>query len=231
MPKRSKGSRPYYYNNVIMRVFRNAFLVVMMSVCSLLSYASEYDTDYINIPKSYINNNNTQLLEKAARIFGEEYRLTLKNIYLSEYWFYCDIVIEHFEEDFDVTQTCSNEYSQQQSTSPGTTSSITVGKNAYDIVVHSEVRLDRENDSDEQTVTVTYHFTEQVPASGSYNQDDYYLVITFPYTRQTWTGIDNVEIAPSSIEYYDLQGRKLNGPQPGIVIEKQGNKTTKKIYR
>ena len=203
---------------------------MMMSVGSLLSFASEYDTDYITIPESYINNGNTQLLEKAARIFGETYRLTLRDIYLSEYWFYCDIVIEHFEEDFDVTQECDNEHPQSQSSDAGTTSSISVGKTAYDIVVHSEVRLNREDD--EQDITVTYHFTEQVPSSGNYNQDDYYLVITFPYNKKTWTGINGIELSePTSVEYYDLQGRKLNGPQPGIVIEKQGNVTRKKLYR
>ena len=85
---------------------RNTFLVVMLGMCSLFSFAGEYDTDYITIPESYINNTGqTFLLEKAARIFNKEYSLTLTNIYLSESWFYCDIVIEHFEDDFDVTQT------------------------------------------------------------------------------------------------------------------------------
>jgi hypothetical protein len=213
-----------------MKQFRKAILVVMLSLCSLVSYASDYDTDYIDIPQSYINSSsNSQLLEKAARIFGKTYRLTLRNIYLSEYWFYCDIVIEHFEEDFDVTQTCSNEYPQNESSSPATTSSIRVGKTAYDIVIHSEVRLYR--DDNDKTITVTYHFTEKVPSSGNYNQDDYFLVITFPYNRDTITGIGSVECEPLSVEYFDIQGRKLNGPQPGIVIEKQGNKTTKKLYR
>ncbi|MBO4722726.1 MAG: hypothetical protein J5629_07315 [Muribaculaceae bacterium] len=155
--------------------------------------------------------------------------MTLKNVYLSECWFCCDIVIEKFEEEFDVTQQCDNEYPQQQSTSPETQSSINIGKTAYDIVVHSEVRLYR--DDDEQNITVTYHFTQLMPSSGNYDQDDFYLVITFPYNKKTWTSISDIDIEPSSIEYYDINGRKLNGPQPGIVIEKQGNKTTKKLYR
>ena len=212
-----------------MKNLRSAILIAMLSVCSFMCFAGDYDTDYIDIPKSYINNNNSQLLEKAARIFGKPYRLTLRNIFLSEHWFYCDIVIENFEEDFDVTQTCDNEFPQDGSTSPSTTSSISVGKTAYDIVVHSEVRLYRDDDA--KTVSVTYHFTEQTPSSGNYNQDDYYLVITFPYNRDTITGIGNVDCEPLSVEYYDLQGRKLNGPQPGIVIEKQGNKVSKKMYR
>ena len=205
-----------------MKNLRNTFLVVMLSMCSLFGFAGEYDTDYITIPESYINNTGqTFLLEKAARIFNKEYSLTLTNIYLSESWFYCDIVIEHFEDDFDVTQTCDNEYPQDGT--PGTSSSISIGKTAYDIVIHSEVRLYR--DDDENTISVTYHFTD------TWKLDDYYLVVTFPYNRKTWTAIDNVNCEPLSIEYYDLQGRKLNGPQPGIVIEKQGNKATKKFYR
>ncbi len=212
-----------------MKNLRSAILIAMLSVCSFMSFASEYDTDYITIPESYINNNNSQLLEKAVTIFRKPYNLTLKNIYLSEFWFCCDIVIEHFEEDFDVTQQCDNEYPQNQSTGSETQSSITIGKTAYDIVVHSEVRLYREDD--EQKITVTYHFTELVPSSGDYDQDDYYLVITFPYNKKTWTGIDGIDVNQMSVEYYDLQGRKLNGPQPGIVIEKQGNKVSKKMYR
>ena len=200
----------------------------MMSLCSLFSYASEYDTDYITIPESYINHNNTQLLEKAAEIFGTEYRLTLKNVYLSDFWFYCDIVIEKFKDNFEVTQECSNEYPQSTSNDPGTTSSITVTKDSWDIIVHSQVRLTQSNN--DRTITVTYHFTEQVPASGSYNQDDYYLVLTFPYNRRTITGIDNIECTPI-VEYYDLQGNKLDRPCSGIVIEKQGNITRKKLYR
>lgn len=203
---------------------KKTFLALLLGLCSLTSFADKYDTDYITIPESYINNTGqTFLLEKAARIFQNEYRLTLTNIYLSECWFHCDIVIEHFEDDFDVTQQCDNEYPQSQSSSSETSSSISIGKTAYDIVIHSEVRLYREDD--EQNITVTYHFTD------TWKQDDYYLVVTFPYNQRTWTGINDVTITPTSVEYYDLQGRKLNGPQPGIVIEKQGNKVTKKMYR
>ncbi len=215
-----------------MKKFKCAILVAMMSLCSVLSYASDYDTDYINIPSSYINNNNSQLLEKAATIFGKTYRLTLRNISLSEYWFYCDIVIEHFDEDFDVTQQCNDEYvitADSPIIVPGTTSSIEIGQGAYDIVVHSEVRLYRDDDAandDGKVVTVTYHFIENRPGG-----DDYYLVITFSYRRGTVTGIDEIDCEPLSVEYYDINGRKLNGPQPGIVIEKQGNKVTKKMYR
>lgn len=202
---------------------KKIILALLIGMCSLSSYADVYDTDYITIPESYINSpGQTFLLEKAATIFRKDYKLTLTNIYLSESWFYCDIVIEHFEDDFDVTQSCDNEYPQSQS-GPGTASSISIGKTAYDIIVHSEVRLYRADD--EQDITVTYHFTD------TWNQDSYDLIVTFPYNNRTWTGINEVSVTPTSVEYYDLQGRKLNGPQPGIVIEKQGDKVTKKMYR
>ena len=63
-----------------MKLFRKAILVVMLSLCSLVSYASDYDTDYITIPESYINNNNSKLIVKAVKIFRKTYNLTLKNI-------------------------------------------------------------------------------------------------------------------------------------------------------
>lgn len=202
---------------------KKILLALLIGLCSLSSHADSYDTDYITIPESYINSPGpTYLLEKAATIFNKEYRLTLTNIYLSESWFYCDIVIDHFEDDFIVTQSCDSEFPQSQA-GEGTTSSIFVGKTAYEIVVQSKVRLYR--DDDEKNVTVTYHFTD------TGKQNDYYLVITFPYNKKTWTGINDVTLTPTSVEYYDLQGRKLNAPQPGIVIEKQGNKVTKKLYR
>jgi len=202
---------------------KKILLALLIGLCSLSSHADSYDTDYITIPESYINSpGQTYLLEKAATIFNKEYRLTLTNIHLSESWFYCDIVIEKFEDDFIVTQSCDSEFPQSQA-GEGTTSSIFVGKTAYDIVVQSKVRLYR--DDDEKNVTVTYHFTD------TWKQNDYYLVITFPYNKKTWTGINDVTLTPTSVEYYDLQGRKLNAPQPGIVIEKQGNKVTKKLYR
>ena len=43
------------------------------------------------------------------------------------------------------------------------------------------------------------------------------------------TSIDEISVY-TPVEYYDLQGRKLDGPQSGIVIEKQGSKVTKKMY-
>lgn len=215
-----------------MKQLRNAVIVVMLSLYSFASYADVYDTDYLTIPASYINTTSSikpQLVEHAATIFGEQYSLTLTNIQLGPYWFFCDIIIEKFDgfpQHLIVEQSADVEFPQEQaSESTGTISTISEPSivQGYDLFVHSEVRL--YNDGIEKNVTVTYHFIN------TYKNDDYYLVVTFPYNQNTWTGINDVEIAPTAVEYYDLMGRKLNGPQPGIVIEKQGNKTTKKIYK
>ncbi|MBR5119258.1 MAG: hypothetical protein IK100_11545 [Muribaculaceae bacterium] len=214
-----------------MKNLRNTLLVVMLSLCSFASYADETDYDILTIPASYINSSSTyspQLVEKAATIFGEHYNLTLTNIYLSEYWFYCDIIIENFSgfpSDLTVTQICDNEYPQEDATDSGTISTLSQPSQVqgYDIFVHSEVRIYRADE--EKTITVTYHFENH------YKNDDYYLIVKFPYNHETWTGINDVTITPTSVEYYDIQGRKLDGPQPGIVIEKQGDKVTKKMYR
>lgn len=214
-----------------MKQFRKAILVVMLSLCSVLSYADQYDKDYLTITESYINTTSSitpQLVEHAATIFGTDYDLTITNIVLGQYWFSCDIIIESFDgfpRDLIVEQSADVEFPQGQAINPGTISTISEPSTVqgYDLFVHSEVRL--YNDGIEKTVTVTYHFIN------TYQNDDYYLVVSFPYNQHTWTGINNVEITPTSVEYYDLMGRKLNGPQPGIVIEKQGNKTTKKLYR
>lgn len=221
-----------------MKKLRNTILVLMMSLCSVLSYADETDYDILTIPESYINSHSSwspQLVEKAATIFGEQYNLTLTNIYLSEFWFYCDIIIENFAgfpSDLTVEQTCDVEFPQQGATDPGVISTLSTPSQVqgYDISVHSEVRLYQDvtaaNDIDGKTITVTYHFVNH------YKNDDYYLIVKFPYNVNTVTGINGIELGePTSVEFYDLQGRKLNGPQPGIVIEKQGNKTTKKIYK
>ncbi len=49
---------------------------------------------------------------------------------------------------------------------------------------------------------------------------------------ETATAIDNLNTnADDKAEYYDLQGHRLNGPQKGINIVKQGNKTMKVIIK
>lgn len=224
-------------------------------MCSLVSYAAfvnpetaNYippgaDFDEFEIPAAFINSNDysqyeTQLFEKAATIFGTEHTIVIKNVYLTPFWFRCNIVIENYDEMVDVTQTVvgqGNEY-PQGSGDLGTTSTIDVVSTSFDIIARSNVRLLA---SDERKlITVIYHFTEDVPSSPGYHGDNYYVILNFPYNdpdtppAPPYTGIDSIEIGePTAVEYYDLMGRKLDRPQPGIVIEKQGNKTTKKLYR
>lgn len=219
-------------------------------MCSLVSYAafvnpqaanyipSGADVDEFTIPANYINSTyNPQLFEKTATIFNKTYTITIKNVYLTQYWFRCTILIEDFYDGVDVTQTVlgqGNEY-PQGSGDPGTTSSIQVVETNFGVEARSNVRLIASDDR--KLITVVYHFSEVVN-NPTYDGDDYYVVLNFPYNDPETppappiTGIDSIELGQTtSFEYYDLMGRKLNGPQPGIVIEKQGNKTTKKLYR
>ena len=52
------------------------------------------------------------------------------------------------------------------------------------------------------------------------------------FTYKEPTGIDTPTVSDSTpAEYYDLQGRRLNAPQKGINIVKQGNMTTKMLVK
>ena len=52
------------------------------------------------------------------------------------------------------------------------------------------------------------------------------------FTYKEPTGIDTPTVSDNTpAEYYDLQGRRLNAPQKGINIVKQGNKTTKMLVK
>lgn len=52
------------------------------------------------------------------------------------------------------------------------------------------------------------------------------------FTDPTGTGINNVDaLDGGKVEYYDLRGRRLDGPQKGVNIMKIGNKTKKIVVR
>lgn len=215
-------------------------------MCSLVSYAylnpetvnyvSGIDVDEFTIPASHINTGNSQLFEKATTIFKKRYTITISKVYLTQYWFRCTILIEDFDDDVEVTQTVVGDDGYEQgSGDPGTTSTMEVYHTTFGVEARSNVRLKASNET--KMITVVYHFSEVVN-NPTYDGDDYYVVLNFPYNDPETppappiTGINGIEIGePAAIEYFDLMGRKLNGPQPGIVIEKQGNKTTKKIYK
>ena len=43
------------------------------------------------------------------------------------------------------------------------------------------------------------------------------------------SGVEGFEAENAEVEYYNLQGVKVENPEKGIFIKKQGNKTTKVI--
>ena len=43
------------------------------------------------------------------------------------------------------------------------------------------------------------------------------------------TAIEEIEAEEAEVEYYNLQGVKVENPEKGIFIKKQGNKTTKVV--
>lgn len=60
--------------------------------------------------------------------------------------------------------------------------------------------------------------------------------LTFNYNNMTMcfdaeSGIDSIENDNEAVEYYNLQGVKVNNPQRGIYIVKTGNKTSKVTIR
>lgn len=82
----------------------------------------------------------------------------------------------------------------------------------------------------EGTTTLTFGITNQKNEWGNYNFNN-------PSTVSR-----TIKVAPSSgineivndentpIEYYNLQGVKVDNPEKGIYIKKQGNKTTKVVF-
>jgi len=214
---------------------KKTILALLLGLCALSSYAYMYDWNELPmIPKGYINQDeeslyNAFLYEKNVTIFGEEYPLIIRNIKLSRYWFECDIVIDNYDDEYIVSQEVNSEgveYPQNGDNTQSTESTISTSTNSHEFIVHSRVRLYGHGVPNDD-IKITYHFTD------IYQQNKYDLILHFPYFEEAIiTGIDSIELGePTAVEYYDLQGRKLDGPRSGIVIEKQGNKVTKKMYR
>ena len=210
---------------------RNFIFVLLIGLCSLSSYAwNDLDRDIIELDETYINNNQATLKEKAVTIFGKSYTVYVGKVKLSPTWFTAQIVIkpESNSDDLQLTnhvvQSCAIEDEIPDTHGYTSECDVTLYQN-YDFMIVSKVHLLKQQ-SNFGDVTVSYTIYD-------YGKDNTFtLDLVFPYMPNTITAIDEMSIENNSaIEYYDLQGRKLNGPQPGIVIEKQGNKVTKKMYR
>ena len=52
-----------------------------------------------------------------------------------------------------------------------------------------------------------------------------------PFTIDVSTGIDDMEATDAAIEYYTLEGLRVERPANGIYLQRKGNKTRKIIIR
>lgn len=210
---------------------KKIILALFIGFCSLTSFAwNDLDHDVIVLDDSYINN-NAILKEKAVSFYGKDYIVYISDVKLSATWFTAKIIIkpgkgnngDDLELIDNVVQYCDIE--DQTPDGNGNTSSCDIALfQNYDFMIISWVHLQQPDTFG--NVTVSYTILD------TYKNNMFTLDLVFPYESRTITAIDEMSIDNNStVEYYDLQGRKLNGPQPGIVIEKQGNKVTKKMYR
>ena len=211
---------------------RKFVFVLLIGLCSLSSNAyNDLNSDTIRLDSlHYINNPQAVLKQKAVEIFQKDYTVFVYNVELSESWFKADVAVRYngqgswSVEDWSVSQSC--DYEELNPDHKGKTSDCSTDLfQNYDFEIHSIVHLRKHDEYGD--VHVTYTITDESNYSDRFN-----LVLVFPYIPSTITSIDDVAIDwQQPVEYYDLQGRKLNGPQPGIVIEKQGNKAIKKFFR
>lgn len=209
---------------------KKTILALLLGLCALSSYAwNNLDRDVIVLDATYINKNAT-LKQKAVTIFEKSYIVYVSNVKLSPTWFTADISIVPSSGNSDdmeltnfVVQSCDIEDQNPDVHGYKSECDVTLYQN-YDFMIRSKVHLLRPADYGKVTVTYTLY------DDGKNNSFE--LDLVFPYFPTTITGIDSIELGePTAVEYYDLQGRKLDGPRSGIVIEKQGNKVTKKMYR
>ena len=55
------------------------------------------------------------------------------------------------------------------------------------------------------------------------------LTVSFTQGEIEATGVETIEDANAPVEYYNLQGVKVENPSNGIFVKKQGSKTTKVV--
>ena len=203
---------------------RKILFSVLLTLGVLSGSAYNDDYDIIDLNDNFINNSTAIMKEVAVEIFNKEYVVYVQNINLNHNWFMADILIKKAWDvlNYDVEQYC--EYEDKTPDVHGNMSSIEVAMyQNYDFMISSIVHL-KKHEYGQMEVVYTIHDI------ANWN-NTFDLVLRFPYEDTTVTAIETIGGDKQPIEYFDIQGRKLNGPQPGIVIEKQGNKTTKKIYK
>ncbi len=205
-----------------MRKFFTAALVALTALCG---NAYNVDRDIIDLNDSFINNSTAIMKEEAVEIFNKQYIVYIDNIKLNHNWFTANIMIKNAWdlEDYKVEQSCKHEDKDPDVHGNHSSLETTMFQN-YDFMIVSVVHL-LNHEYGQMEVVYTIHDAD--------NWDNTFdLVLRFPYENTTVTAIDALEgDQMQPVEYFNLQGHKLNGPQPGIIIVKQGDKVSKKLYR
>lgn len=211
---------------------------MLLGICSLISYADSYHF--------YTNFGKDGELEKYESIF-DRYTVKIDNVAKSESRYVACTITITLSESVD-----EKDIEIYRCHADGTHLDGDVNSPVWNMKLQPSINPDWcnysyiTNDDGKVvkfTFTDTFHeslLKEENPNCNSLHYLIYDRHETTPHNimiritnilyYEVVTSIDNV-LVDAPVEYFDIQGRKLNGPQPGIVIEKQGNKTTKKIYK
>ncbi|MBO5539543.1 MAG: hypothetical protein J5980_01205 [Muribaculaceae bacterium] len=206
---------------------KKIFIACMACLTSLCALAyNNLDSDEIMLTDVYINKENNTLVEKAVTIFGQDYKVEVSNIVLSPIWFHCNIVIKNVwsSDDYLVTQRSDDEDFTEapQGRIRRSTIETSLHQN-YDLMIDSWMHLKEITDYGTVEIVYTIYDADQKNA--------FDLILKFPYNEHTITAVNDIHVDNQPVEYYDLNGMKLAGPRPGIVIEKRGDCVTKKVVK
>ncbi|MBQ3324291.1 MAG: hypothetical protein IJG81_05560 [Muribaculaceae bacterium] len=204
---------------------RKFFITALVALTALCGSAYSVDHDIIDLNDSFINNSTAIMKERAVKIFNQDYTVYIDNIKLNHNWFTANIIIKNAWDlkDYEVEQFCKHEDKNPDVHGNKSTIETDLFQN-YDFMIVSVVHL-LKHEYGQMEVVYTIH-----DAANWDNTFD--LVLRFPYENTTVTAIDALEgDQMQPVEYFDLQGHKLNAPTSGIIIEKKGGKVSKKLYR
>ncbi len=204
---------------------RKFFVTALVALTALCGNAYNGDFAIIDLNDSFINNSTAIMKERAVKIFNKEYIVFINNIKLNHNWFTANIIIKDAWnlEDYKVEQSCKHEDKNPDVHGNKSTIETDLFQN-YDFMISSVVHL-LKHEYGQMEVVYTIHDVA--------NRDNTFdLVLRFPYENTTVTAIDALEgDQMQPVEYFNLQGHKLNAPTSGIIIEKKGGKVSKKLYR
>ena len=204
---------------------RKFFITALVALTALCGSAYSVDHDIIDLNDSFINNSTAIMKERAVKIFNQDYTVYIDNIKLNHNWFTANIIIKDAWDlkDYEVEQFCKHEDKNPDVHGNKSTIETDLFQN-YDFMISSVVHL-LKHEYGQMEVVYTIH--DVVNWDNTFD-----LVLRFPYENTTVTAIDALEgDQMQPVEYFDLQGHKLNAPTSGIIIVKQGDKVSKKLYR